>query len=192
MTCIVAYTDVTGRTWMGGDSGSFSGWDTTTISTGKVDRKGEFLMGYTGDSRGANLLRYAFTPPEIGGQDVDLMGYMVTHFVDKLRECFKGAGFATIAESKEGTPDGGLLVAVRGQIFVVYSDYSITGDTRPYHAIGGGAGYATGALWAALQCGPNRLKRDSEGLVRLAVEAAIEHNAGVRGPILVLSDAEPA
>src|SRR5690242_15173484 len=85
MTCIVGLVAADGRVHLGGDSAGIAGYDLTVRKDPKVFRVGEFAVGFTSSFRMGQLLRFAFTPPPIEG---DLDAYMVTTFVNALRDCF--------------------------------------------------------------------------------------------------------
>ena len=176
MTCIVGI-EHKGRIWMGGDSGVFSGWDFTSLPDGKVFAIGEFLIGVAGDARLGQLVRHKFAPPVFAeGEDLDK--YMITSFVDALRDCLKNAGAVSRINEKEQSI-GQLLVGIRGRLYCVWSDYAVERDSRPYRAIGCGANYALGALFVDKSRAPHTR-------IRNALNAAIEYSAGVKGPITIL------
>jgi ATP-dependent protease HslVU (ClpYQ) peptidase subunit len=185
MTCIVGLIH-DGKVWIGGDSGSFSGYDVSIHPQGKVFKVGEFLMGGSGSTRMCQLLRYAFEPPAIDSYKndgktetpPDLQKYMVTTFVHTLRQCFKDAGHAEVKDGHEEAY-GYFLVGVRGRLFIVWSDYCVTEDDKPYAAIGCGSGYALGSLHGTDGKAP-RIR------VEKALKAAEAFSAGVRGPFTVL------
>lgn len=178
MTCIVAVADDK-TVWMGGDSVSISGWDAYRNTDAKVWRKGEFLMGSSGDTRLSQLLRHAFTPPEI--TEGSLASYFAGPFTNALRECLKASGYAEKQNEKE-KHEGYYLVGLRGRIFILWGDYSHIEPSWGYAAIGCGGGYAEGSMYAT---------REDHGLdprrrVQIALEAAERHSAGVRGPFTIL------
>lgn len=175
MTCIVGVRQ-NGRVWLGGDSaGTMDDWSLYIRTDPKVFQVGEFLIGFTWSFRMGQLLRYAFAPPLITG---DLYAYLVTTWVDAMRECFKAGGFAR--KDMEAEQGGQFLVGVRGRLFNVQSDYSIGEVLMPYDAVGCGAPVALGAL-AVLHDLPPAAR------CRKALRAAELHNAGVRGPFIVRS-----
>lgn len=186
MTCIAAVTD--GKTvWMGGDSGTFFGWDVTVQPQGKIFRTGEFVMGASGLTRLAQLLRYRFSPPKMTeGENLD--SYMATTFVDSLRSCLKDSGCAELEKSYTESTDGSFLVGFRGRLFRVTSNYAFAEDACGYDAIGCGGDFAKGVLFAL---GPPTSDLPADQLIRRALECAERHSGGVRGPFTILSTADP-
>jgi ATP-dependent protease HslVU (ClpYQ) peptidase subunit len=176
MTCIAAVTD--GSTvWMGGDSAGSSSWDIVTRKDPKVFRNGEMLIGFTTSFRMGQLLAHRFTPPTLReGQDV--YAFMVTDFVDAVRQCLKDGGFA----KKDGDREEGgtFLVGFRGRLFEVSDDYQVGEAADTYAAVGCGHAYAKGSLFATEA-------RNPADRIRSALAAAERHSNGVRGPFTILS-----
>lgn len=174
MTCIVGLVD-NKDVYIGGDSAGVSGNDLTVRTDGKVFHNGPFLFGFTSSFRMGQLLRYAFTPPE-HHSDLTDMQYLVTVFVDALRTCFKDGGFATKASEAES--GGNFLIAYRGHLYEIHSDYQIEEAADGYNACGCGEHYATGSLFATEG-------QEPEKRVKMALRAAERFSAGVRGPFVV-------
>lgn len=171
MTCIVGLVHE-GKVFIGGDSAGVAGWDLSVRSDQKVFANDDFVMGFTSSFRMGQLLRYSFTPPK-RFPDVDIMKYMVTDFVDGVRNCLKNGGFA---KSESGTESGGtFLVGYEGRLFCIESDYQVSEPESGYYSVGCGDSYAKGALFASKGMDP--MKR-----VEQALNAAETHSAGVRGP----------
>src|SRR5262245_34038271 len=99
MTCIVGFVE--GRSvWIGGDSAGVGGYDLTVRADEKVCRNGPMLFWFTSSFRMGQLLRYGLTVPErFPSMDVDK--FMVTTFVDAVRECLKGHGWAEKRNEQE-------------------------------------------------------------------------------------------
>lgn len=176
MTAIVAVVD-DGRVYMGCDSASVGGLSIHTSTIEKVFETGSFLIGFTSSWRMGQLLRYAFTPPErVDGQSVE--AFLVTSFMDAVRQTFKDGGFAE--KEKEAESGGEFLIGFEGRIFHVHSNYLVQESVYGYDACGSGEEYALGVFHATVgePAGSRCLK---------ALEAAAEFSAGVRGPFLVKS-----
>lgn len=176
MTCIVGLVDK-GEVWIGGDSAGVAGYDLTVRADRKVFRNGDFVMGFTSSFRMGQLLACAFTPPK-RHLDQDVYKFMVTDFVDAVRECFKSGGFAE--REKEAESGGTFLVGYAGRLFEIAGDYQVGENVEPYAACGCGGQVAMGALHAtegsALAPGQR---------VAAALRAAEAFSAGVRGPFHV-------
>lgn len=181
MTCIAGLTD--GDTvYIGGDSAGVSGYDLTVRADAKVFRNGPFLMGFTTSFRMGQLLRYKLEPPvhpyiEMG-QPMDVYKFMVTSFIDAVRDCLKDGGYAE--KHNEAESGGTFPVGYRGHLFVIDSDYQVGESLDGYNAVGCGAQVALGALHATKGEEPKQR-------IRKALEAAERYNAGVRGPFVVLN-----
>lgn len=180
MTCIAGLVDGA-RVWIGGDSAGVSGYGLTVRADSKVFRNGPMLFGFTTSFRMGQLLRYALTIPDHDPR-VDVDKFMATTFVDAVRECLKSHGYAKKTEEVES--GGTFLVAFKGQLFAIHSDYQVGRALEGFDAVGCGEDIALGALFAS----PSLAGRDR---VELALQAAERHSAGVRGPF-VIECLEPA
>lgn len=176
MTCIVGIVE-NGRVYMGADSIAFDGLDMVTRATPKIFTVGPFAVGVAGSPRVSDLLHYKFTPPEITASQT-LHEFMVTTFVDAMRDCLKTAGAAQIENNVEEVP-ASILVGFQGALFTIESDYQVGVNTEPYAAVGCGASIAMGALYAAKGKPRHRLT--------IALKASEAFNAGVRHPWIFLS-----
>jgi ATP-dependent protease HslVU (ClpYQ) peptidase subunit len=102
---------------------------------------------------------------------------MQTKFIKELREFYNDFWVDT---SKEG--DLGLIIAVRGQIYEHSSvDMSLSKYTIDYLAMGSGAEYAYGSLYATDK------QKNPRNRVVSAVNAAIKFNPSCMGPVDVVS-----
>ena len=174
MTCIVGLVDGA-KVYIGGDSASTSSNDLVVRADGKVFRNGPFLLGFTTSWRMGQLLHYAFRPP-LHDPDLDALAYLATAFVDAVRNCLKAGGYALRQNEQES--GGDFLVGYRGGLYVVCSDYQVGQAVDNWMAVGCGAAYALGALYAT-QGEPARER------VLKALQAAERHSAGVRSPFVV-------
>ncbi|HEV7935246.1 MAG TPA: hypothetical protein VGP70_23410 [Actinomadura sp.] len=177
MTAIVGLVH-NGTVHIGGDS---AGVDDSLALTVRADAKvfttGPFAMGFTTSFRMGQLLRYALKAPEPNG---DLERFMVTEFVDAVRDCLKEGGWATKdSEREEG---GTFLIGVHGRLFCVQSDYQVAEAADGFAAVGCGEDVALGALYATARSRMAPQKR-----IKLALEAAERFSAGVRGPFAYVS-----
>ena len=172
MTCIVGVVE--GDTvYIGADSAGVASYELTIRRDKKVFRNGEFLIAGTGSFRMIQLLRYAFVPPAYSPTE-DLERYMATTFIDAIRECFKKGGLAQ-KNSEQETYSGAFLIGVAGRLFHIEQDYQVGEALAGYDAAGCGGDIANGVLYAT---------PDMQGCkrVELALRAAEQHSAGVRGP----------
>jgi hypothetical protein len=180
LTCIVGLLDGD-NIYIGGDSAEVGGCQLNVRADQKVFRNGPFLMGFTSSFRMGQLLRYKFNPPEhpyIAGMDkkIDTYKYMVTYFVDAVRQCLKDGGFATKKDEEES--GGNFLVGYDSRLFEIEGDYQVAEQVAKYNAVGCGSQIALGSLYSTGGQPP-------EDRVRLALEAAERFSSGVRGPFVI-------
>ncbi len=175
MTCIAGVL-AGNRTYIGGDSAGTAGDDLIIRADQKVFRNGEFLIGFAGSFRMGQLLRFAFVPPKHPKRQ-DTYRYMVTTFVDAVRDCLKKGGLAQKEHDVEEV-EGILLVGYRGRLFIVDCDYSVAEPVDGFAAVGCGCQVANGALYVTEGMEPKKR-------VRQALDAAERHCNAVRRPFYV-------
>jgi ATP-dependent protease HslVU (ClpYQ) peptidase subunit len=174
MTCIIGLQHE-GAIYVGGDSAGVGGYSLTVRADEKVFINGAFIMGFTSSFRMGQLLRYSLKPPTYH-PDVDLATYMVTDFINAVRECLKAGGYAR--KEKEAEESGTFLVGFKGGLFKIDSDYQVGISALPYDAVGCGQDIALGAMFANSSLLP-------EDRIRQALEAAEAFSAGVRRPFVI-------
>lgn len=176
MTAVVGFTDGE-KVWMGADSEAIAGLTRVTRRNPKVFVNGKFLIGVAGSARAIDLMQYAFTPP-MPKEGQDLMQYMTVDFVNAVRNCLSSGGYG---EAQNGIESMGSIVLVghKGRLFRIESDYQVGEYALPYTAIGSGEDAALGALFATDGLRPRER-------IEIALKAAEQFNAGVRGPFTIL------
>lgn len=176
MTCIVGLVE--GDTiWMGGDSAGVGGYSLTVRADQKVFRNGPMLFGFTTSFRMGQLLRYALAVPD-HNPNVDVEKFMVTSFIEAVRDCLKTHGWAE--KEKERESGGTFLVGYQKRIFRICDDYQVGTALDGYDACGCGEDVARGAMFAADGI-------DGKSRILKALHAAERCSAGVRGPFFVES-----
>ena len=179
MTCIVGMVD--GKdVIIGADScGGIPSQYTVSLRGGsdsKVFRRGPFLIGSMGSHRILQLLRYNFKFPD-HPSNMSVHRYMITCFIDSVRKCFNDGG---VAEKKDNVEEGGtFLVAYRGHLFTIYSDYQVDERQGGYDTLGCGENFALGAIHATKG-------KSADARVRAALKAAAKFSAYVMPPFHVL------
>ncbi len=175
MTCIVGL-EIDDGVIIGGDSASASGWDMNVSRLEKVFRRGEFLIGYTSSFRMGQLLQYRLSvePQQDGQSD---LSYLATDFVDAVRGCLKDGGFRVVQNEQES--GGQFLVGYKGQLYMIASDFQVNSSVDGYTAIGCGANFALGSMFANKALPP-------EERVRHALAAAGHFSNGVCPPYNLL------
>jgi ATP-dependent protease HslVU (ClpYQ) peptidase subunit len=186
MTCIVAIKK-DGIVYMGADSaGIFScSFDLMVRNDPKIYQVGEFLFGFTGSFRMGQLLGYSM-PKLIKEEAMPIHQFMVTTFIDTVRQVLKDGGFASKKDENES--GGTFLVGYRGHLFCVEGDYQVGEVAQDYCAVGCGAQIALGSLCTSSY--HDLLIDEPEQRLRIALEAAQEFSAGVRAPFIFRSIGE--
>lgn len=171
MTCIVGIADG-GIVYLGGDSASSTPDGESFLPTRpKVFLIGEIAIGVAGSGRVNQLLRYKLPIPAL---IADPERYVAVDFVDTLKALLKEDG----RKDDELMEDSFLLIGLRGRLFLIDSTFQVSEMRCGYEAIGSGAQIALGSLYATnddVTFGPR-------ARLRMALNAAQEHNAFVRGP----------
>lgn len=175
MTCIVGIEE-NGIVYIGGDSAGVGGLDLSVRSDEKVFKNGECLFGFTSSFRMGQLLRFSFSVPS-RAENTDDYKFLVTTFIDAVRQCLKTGGYAS---TESGTERGGtFLLGYRGKLYKVDSDYQVGRSQNGFEACGCGAQVAQGSLFESTGKPPkDRIER--------ALQAAERFSAGVRGPFTIL------
>jgi len=179
MTCAVGLVH-DGCVTIGGDSAAVSGLDLDLRTDEKVFTVGGFVFGISGSFRIGQVLRYALTPPEQKQSQSD-MEYMVTDWIDTVRETFRDKGCLSTWDTDDDPfkgqehIDAAFLVGYNGCLYTVEADFQVGRSRAGYAAVGCGAPYALGALYANVEGLPReRLER--------ALNAAVRFSSGVRDP----------
>lgn len=172
MTCIVGIANGT-TVFLGGDSASVGGLDLSRTLHPKVFRNGLYIMGYTTSFRMGQLLEFADLPKPTKTDKENLYRFMITKFVPAIREVFKEGGYLKVSESVE--KGGTFLVGVKGQLFIIDSDFQVQQKVEHYYACGCGEPYALGAMHAT-EGKPPRER------LQIALEAAEQYSGGVSAP----------
>jgi ATP-dependent protease HslVU (ClpYQ) peptidase subunit len=174
MTCIAGIADGT-RVWMGGDAAGVAGWEMKIMTLPKVFVRGPFLFGCTGSVRMTQILQHHLeVEPQMEGVPADT--YMVRVFVEAVRACLKGFGYAKIESNRE--QGGFFLVGYRGRLYSAESDFQVNESADGFDAVGVGAPYALAAM-----CALDEL--DSEARIRRALEIAAHFSIGVAPPFRI-------
>ena len=174
MTCIVGIA-TGGKVYMGADSAGVGGWDIANRKDVKVFKNGDLVMGCTTSFRMLQLLQYQLQPPK-RHPDTDVMRYMVTDFIEAVRNCFRNGGFMT--KDREAEAGGSFLVGCAGRLFQVHGDFQVAERAEGFDACGCGENYALGAMAVMPLSGPPRER------LEVALSIAERFSAGVRGPFV--------
>ena len=189
MTCIVGFKTPKGVI-LGGDSAGVcpTTLEASVIKHPKVFVRPPYVIGYSGSFRLGQVLEYDFVPPELTREDRrDLMRFMVSKFVPKLRSAISDGGVAVVSGTMEFA--GNFLIGVCDRLFEIQDNFQVIEVAGRYNAIGIGSMFALGAMHLA--DGAGLTKQDPVWAVRASLEAAAEHSVAVRPPFTVVQG-EPA
>jgi len=177
MTCIVGLVEGD-KVYIGGDSAGVAGYDMQLRADEKVFTNNEFIMGFTSSFRMGQILRYDFNPPDRYEKITDDT-YLYKYWINSVIETMKTKGYATV---KEGKVAGGTFIfGYRKKLYTVENDFQIGKMIKPYIAVGCGDKYALGALYIL-----EGIKKSPKDKVLLALRAAEDRSAGVRGPFHIV------
>lgn len=176
MTCVVALRHES-KVFMGCDSAGVGGYSRSNRLDPKIYRVGEMLIGFTTSFRMGQLLGYSLSLPRHHA-DVPVENWMATAFIDAVRTCLKTGGWAELDKNQER--GGQFLVAYRGRIFEVQSDYQVAENAESYNAVGCGFDLALGSLYTSASSAYSPRER-----VELALRAAATFSAGVHPPFKI-------
>ena len=180
MTAIAAVVE-NGQVWIGGDSAGSDGFSIETRCDPKVFVNGPMIFGYTTSFRMGQLLEHMFAPPAMV-QGEQGMAYMVKRFIPAVKECLKDGGFQRTSNAVD--QGGNFLVGFQGCLYAIESDYQVGRVTQNYHACGCGRDIVLGSLHASASA--SIAPMSAKLRIRMALEAAAEFSAGVRGPFKIL------
>lgn len=179
MTCIVGLVD--GETvWMGVDSCGSNMWhkfERSDMKLFKCNGVDNSLISYTSSFRMGQILMYAeglFEELCIMKDEIDHK-YMVTKFIPKVQSAFKKGGYG---KDNNGDRQGGcFLVAYKGKLFSIESDYQVGINSIGYATDGCGNDFALGSLHTT-----SSTKMKPKERILAALRAAATFSAGVGGP----------
>ena len=175
MTCIVGIEHKDG-VLLAADSMSSNHYSADVASVAKLFRVGQHGFGFTSSWRMGDLLRYHLALPDPPAKD--LHRHLVTVAIPAIRACLKEGGFATVNNGVE--TGGSFLIAVRGQLFTIDTDFQVARSSHKYDAVGSGSLAALGALSATIG-------GDPRARATAALVAAEKHTCHVRRPWRFLS-----
>ncbi len=184
MTCIAAVAAPDGVVWMGGDSAGVSNDSVYGLGIGtepKIWENEGILFGGSGSFRVSQVIRWQMNVPQYNPEAEPLeylTGALMTAMRDVLRE---HGSLTTWEEDSTESIDGNLLLGFCGQVYEVYEDFGVGQLVHGYGSIGCGYSIAAGSLAATEHFDVKPRKR-----IKMALEAAERHSAGVRGPMTII------
>jgi ATP-dependent protease HslVU (ClpYQ) peptidase subunit len=119
-------------------------------------------------------VEYNLDLPEDSGKSPG--GYLGSAFIPALRACLREHGGL-----KDEQMEAVIMIGYKGCLFIVGEDFTLSEIATPYEAIGAGAKYALGYLYAM-----EKTCLSPEKLIEGALGCAEYWCAGVRGPFNIL------
>ena len=186
MTCIVGL-EHDGIAWLGGDSIAVDdSQDSMILTSPKVFALmgGQLLIGHSGGLREQQALKYGLADmscpmPVVGGEEA----WLCTAFADSVRDAFRRFG---ILKNENGVEKAGaFLVGLAGGVYLFEESCGVLRGQKGYAALGCGAKYALGAISALSRRG---FTTAPVKMIEIALYAAAQHNAWVKGPFTILSE----
>lgn len=177
---------------MGGDSAGISSHELAIRDDPKVFKVKQAngpdaVIGFSGSFRMAQLLMSLLTLPEdksAKGDKKAHFDFLVAQVVPMIRKIFKDDGFT---KAVNGHKTGSVfLIAYRGWVYGIQSDFQVSMTSKPYTAIGSGALYALAVLDYIHQYAKTPRIAPDEA-VRRALCVAEQNSIGVRGPMKIVS-----
>lgn len=180
MTCIASWIEPDGTIYMGAESaGTNSAFHQTIRADQKLGSYRDMLMGFCGSYRMGQLLAHGLSvPPQVEAEDD--YTYLVTAFIAGVRNTFRAGGWLL---SDKGVEQGGtFLVARRGRLFNVQSDFQVGEAVDNYAAVGSGGNFALGTFYSDKN-------KEMPPVARIisALDSACHFNAACKGPYVIKS-----
>jgi len=179
MTCIVGIEQPGGRVTLGADSAGSRNGTVIRIATPKVFETHGIGFAMTGSYRFINILQNGFRPPK-RAKGMGHNAYMVS-LANALRACLAESGAIRKDDDAERTDHAAALIAYRGRLYEMGSDFSLIHTAEGYMAHGSGQEVALGSLHTTAQLGLSARRR-----AELALAAAAEYVWSVKGPFNVI------
>jgi ATP-dependent protease HslVU (ClpYQ) peptidase subunit len=149
----------------------------TTVN--KVVRKGEILIGMTGNDRDLNIVRYRFEPPVDKRETPDQ--YIFVDFLDAFVNIFEKNKRLTTVDGVSSIKETEFLIAYKGAFYSIESDLCVTQYKDNFNSIGSGYRYALGALEIL-----NEMKIPPEEKLMRALEVASKYDMYCKGPFKII------
>ena len=112
--------------------------------SGKITRRGEYIIAGAGDVSAGDIAQHIWQPPKPTVVDKkDLRHFIITKVIPSLRNCLADNGYRKADKDDDGWS---LIIALCGTLFEIADDYSVLTDSSTYYGIGSGSPYGLGAL----------------------------------------------
>lgn len=170
MTCVVGLITELGLMFGADSLVTTESGSKLTLLDKKVFVKNNILFGFCGDLRFGQLIKHRFTPPS-PGRNKDIESFIYTKFLPDLQRFLGDAGYSKI---DPGSFE--LMVGVHRSIFVISDDLAVVETPTRYQAIGSGADFALGVMYATKSISSPTQR------ITLALEASSQFSQTVAKP----------
>jgi ATP-dependent protease HslVU (ClpYQ) peptidase subunit len=190
MTCVVGVVRDNCMV-MGGDSAGISGYDLTIRRDPKVFRISQkngrdALLGFTSSFRMGQILMGLVLPEDRSRNDDKQahLYFLINRVIPRIRRMLKSGGWAKVSNNTE--TGGTFLLAYRGEIYEINSDFQVGAPCAPFASIGAGSSFALGALdYMHRYLDVSSLSPSD--IVNQALEISERNCVAVRGPMLIVT-----
>jgi hypothetical protein len=191
MTCIVGLVGEKG-VLIAGDAQGSTEWTKREDVSPKVFQLSDVLaVGYCGSGRFGQILQHhlmdSLDDPPLG---MDEHRWIVRDFIPYIRQLMEDHGHLHIYHNVEEFGPSAFMLAVRGRLFTVWSDFGVDEHIYPFDSIGSGGETATGSMHGELTAGKSKREarlpipdKDLVGIATRAITAATEMTPFVGGKI---------
>jgi ATP-dependent protease HslVU (ClpYQ) peptidase subunit len=182
MTCIIGLS-VDGEAFIAADSCGTVDDNLCLVGDSKIFNVGEYLIGIAGTRRPAEVIRYRLSAPAIptDATPADLDRILATDFADALRAALRDAGALSKDADKGDIFDASGIVVVRGRVYFLAGNFSVTPVRDGIWSTGSGSAYALGSLRSTTG-------KASRERIETALEVAVYYSDGVRPPFHILPE----
>ena len=176
MTCIIGLKR-DGKVYLGADSMHLCGWHRYRVPQPKIFRVGKMLIGTSGEQRVSDILQYNLIVEQEDMWTDNPADYIVQAVIPVIREALREHGAMMSDEGRDGIESSDIMIGYRGSLFIIGEDFSLS-EIETYEAIGAGAKYALGYMYAAGY-------QDPIQAIEGALECAAWFSASCAGPYVV-------
>ena len=115
----------------------------------KISKRGNYLVAGAGEAFPCDVAQHLWTPPTPTDKDMkDLYHFMIVKTVPSLRKCLLDHGFNFEEDKGSEEYRFQFLISINGTLFSIDDDLAVAMRSDGIYAIGSGAKYAVGAMYA--------------------------------------------
>lgn len=154
---------------------------TAVMESPKIFKNGPALIAGAGSVRGLNILEFGWSAPGYASSK-SVEHYLTQRFIPSMREAFIAAGYDIKSDKDVAEQDNDLIVAIRGKLYTISSDYSWDRCSKGLFKAGSGGKYALGAL-KVLKADKSKDPEQAAAFIRRAITVAIDYDCYSGGEI---------